>query len=189
MPTRYMIPLEESLLLFKWVLTGCFHWRFKVLRLAWWMKWKIPHGCGISSHLNFCGLKTLQQKNMVIGLLPIVNPSQVCEQCVAGKKHRSQFPQGKSWRATKALELVHYDICGPIKPTSNGGKNYFIIFIDDYTRKTWIISCRKNHKLWVFLKASKCMLKIIQEEPLKLCGLIMKVNIVQHNKILWQSWY
>lgn len=92
---------------------------------------------------------------MVIGLLPIVNPSQVCEQCVAGKKHRSQFPQGKSWRATKALELVHYDICGPIKPTSNGGKNYFIIFIDDYTRKTWIYFLQKKSKALRVFKSFK----------------------------------
>ena len=32
------------------------------------------------------------------------------------------FSIQKSWRAKKALELVHSDICGPITPTSNGGK-------------------------------------------------------------------
>ncbi|XP_074580864.1 uncharacterized protein LOC141837341 [Curcuma longa] len=71
-------------------------------------------------HLNFSGLKTLKQKNMVIGLPQITNPSQVCEECVVSKQHRNQFPQGKSWRAKAALELVHSDICGPITPHSNG---------------------------------------------------------------------
>ncbi|RVW92788.1 Retrovirus-related Pol polyprotein from transposon TNT 1-94 [Vitis vinifera] len=71
-------------------------------------------------HLNFGGLKTLQQKNMVTGLPPIQTPSQICEECVVGKQHRYQFPKGKSWRANKVLELVHSDICGPINPTSNG---------------------------------------------------------------------
>ncbi|KAJ9560092.1 hypothetical protein OSB04_005252 [Centaurea solstitialis] len=72
-------------------------------------------------HLNFGGLKTLWQKNMVTGLPQLAAPSQVCEECVVSKQHRNQFPQGSSWRAKKALELVHSDICGPITPQSNGG--------------------------------------------------------------------
>ncbi|XP_049386533.1 uncharacterized protein LOC125850727 [Solanum stenotomum] len=56
-------------------------------------------------HLGFGGLRTLQQKNMVIGLPEIITPSQVCEECVVGKQHRSQFPKGKSWRASSVLEL------------------------------------------------------------------------------------
>ncbi|GJU58201.1 retrovirus-related pol polyprotein from transposon TNT 1-94 [Tanacetum coccineum] len=40
--------------------------------------------------------------------------------------------------ARQLLELVHTDICGPITPNSLGDKRYFIICIDDYTRKTWV---------------------------------------------------
>jgi hypothetical protein len=72
---------------------------------------------------------------MVTGLPQITVPSQVCEKSVVSKQHRNQFPQGKSWRAKKALELVHSDTCGPIKPHSNGGKGYIITFIDDYSCK------------------------------------------------------
>ena len=43
-------------------------------------------------HLNFAGLKTLQQKQMVTGLPQIIILSQVCEECVVVKQHRSQFP-------------------------------------------------------------------------------------------------
>ncbi|KAL3507598.1 hypothetical protein ACH5RR_032980 [Cinchona calisaya] len=78
-------------------------------------------------HLSFGGLKTLQQKNIVTGL-PQISVKQYC----------SQFPQGKSWRAKGILELDHFNICGPIKPSSNGGKRYLITFIDDYSRKIWI---------------------------------------------------
>jgi len=86
-------------------------------------------------HLNFGGFKILQRKRMVTGLPEIIVPSQVSEECVIGKQHRSQFAKGKSWRANGVLELVHSDICGPINPISNGGKRYFITFIDDYSRK------------------------------------------------------
>ena len=40
-------------------------------------------------YLNFGGLKILQRKSMVTGLPEIVVPSQVCEECVVGKQHRS----------------------------------------------------------------------------------------------------
>lgn len=46
-------------------------------------------------HLSFGGLKTLQQKSMVIGLPQITAPSKICEECVVGKQPRSQFPTGK----------------------------------------------------------------------------------------------
>ncbi|KAL5862320.1 hypothetical protein ACOSQ3_003607 [Xanthoceras sorbifolium] len=101
----------------------------KLKNEAW--LWHFRYG-----HLNFGGLKTLQQKNMVEGLPQIEFSQQVCEECVVSKQHRNQFPQGKSWRAKKALELVLYDLCDPITPISNGSKKYIITFIDDFSRKT-----------------------------------------------------
>ncbi|KAK2986839.1 hypothetical protein RJ640_011064 [Escallonia rubra] len=112
-------------------------------------------------HLSFGGLKTLQQKNMVTGLPQIAIPSQVCEECVVGKQHRSQFPEGKSWRAKSVLELVHSDICGPIKPSSNGGKRYLITFIDDYTRKTWVDFLQEKSEAF---SAFKCFKARVENE-------------------------
>ena len=76
-------------------------------------------------HLNFGGLKTPQQKSMVTVLSQIRVPFQVYEQCVVSKKHWNQFPQGKSQRAKKVLELVHSHICGLINPSSNGSKKIY----------------------------------------------------------------
>ena len=66
------------------------------------------------------------------GLPQIIAPSQVCEECVVGKQNCSQFPKNKSWREKDVLELVHSHIYGHINPSSNGGKNYLITFIDDF---------------------------------------------------------
>ena len=49
------------------------------LKDAAWL-WHFRYG-----HLNFGGLKILQQKNMVSGLPQVATPSQVCEECVVSK--------------------------------------------------------------------------------------------------------
>lgn len=53
-----------------------------------------------------------------------------CEICIAGKMCRTPFPKGSN-KTTKVLEILHTDVCGPMKVNSNGGNKYFITFIDD----------------------------------------------------------
>ena len=106
----------------------------------------------------------LEQKNMVIGLPQIIGPSQVWEECVVRKQHRSQFPNGKSWRAKCVLELIHSDICGPINPSSNGGKKYFITFTDDFSRKTWVYFLQEKSEALSSFKSFKARVETIQKD-------------------------
>jgi hypothetical protein len=46
---------------------------------------------------------------------------------------------------------VHTDICGPLDPISFGGNKYFITFIDDFSRKSWVYFLKeKSSALAVF---------------------------------------
>ena len=65
---------------------------------------------------------------------------QVCKGCLLGKQFKKTFPKDSSSRAQKPLELIHIDVCGPIKPSSLSKSNYFLLFIDDFSRKTWVFS-------------------------------------------------
>ncbi|MCI24971.1 ubiquitin carboxyl-terminal hydrolase, partial [Trifolium medium] len=58
---------------------------------------------------------------MVKGLPTLKESEEKCTDCFIGKQHRDNIPKQANWRASKKLELVHYDICGPITPQSNGG--------------------------------------------------------------------
>jgi hypothetical protein len=89
------------------------------------------------AHLSIKGLKILHSKHMVKGLPNLKDIEDKCSDCLIGKQHRDNIPKQANWRASKKLELVHSDICGPINPQSNGGNRYFITFTDDYSRKTW----------------------------------------------------
>lgn len=57
---------------------------------------------------------------------------------MAGKQRRASFPQTAKFRATKKLELVHGDLCGPISPPTPGGKRYFLLLVDDHSRYIWL---------------------------------------------------
>ena len=104
---------------------------------------------------------------MVIGLPQIAAPSEVCEECMVSKQHRNQFPQGKSWRARKAMEFVHSDICGPINPYSNSGKRYLITFIDDFSRKTRVYFSHEKFEAFTAFKNFKVLVEKEANSPIK----------------------
>ena len=69
-----------------------------------------------------------------------------CEYCVLGKQTRIQF--GTAVHQTKGiLDYVHTDVWGPTKTTSFGGRNYFVSFIDDYSRHTWVYPLRRKDEV------------------------------------------
>lgn len=106
----------------------------------------------IFGHLSFKGLRTLLYKRMVQGLPRLTAPSKVCYDCMVGK-HREIIPKKSLWRASQHLQLIHADICGPIKPESHSNKRYLINFINDYSRKTWkYFLTEKSEAFGVFKK-------------------------------------
>ncbi|PNX76117.1 ubiquitin carboxyl-terminal hydrolase [Trifolium pratense] len=71
-------------------------------------------------HLSIKRLNTLAKKEMVKGLPTLPDLDENCADCLTGKQHRDVIHKQATWRASMKLELVHSDICGPIKPASNG---------------------------------------------------------------------
>jgi hypothetical protein len=59
-----------------------------------------------------------------------------CEHCIFGKHKRVKF--NAFVHTTKGiLDHVHADVWGLSRRTSNGGANYMLTIIDDYSRKVW----------------------------------------------------
>ena len=106
-------------------------------------------------HLSFKGLQTLQQKGMVEGLPLLKPPSMLCKDCLVGKQHRDSFPMRSSWIASQILQLVHANICGPIKPASNSKKRYLLTFIDDFSHKTWVYFLAEKSEAFTVFKSFK----------------------------------
>ncbi|PRQ42077.1 putative RNA-directed DNA polymerase [Rosa chinensis] len=110
-------------------------------------------------HLSFKGLRTLQYRKMVKGLPDFKMSSKLCKDCMVGKQHRESIPKKSMWRASHRLQLIHSDICGPIKPLSNSRKRYLISFIDDYSRKTWVYFLYEKSQAFTTFKSFKCLVE------------------------------
>ena len=71
--------------------------------------------------------------------------------CVKGKNTKKTFPSSES-KAKGILEIIHSDVCGPMSSSSLSGYVYYVSFIDDFSRKTWIYFMRNKDE---FLASSR----------------------------------
>ena len=57
-----------------------------------------------------------------------------CESCAMAKSNMTTYPKFSNNISNYVGQLIYSDVCGPINPTTKGGKRYFVIFLDDYSR-------------------------------------------------------
>lgn len=69
---------------------------------------------------------------------------QVCESCLEGKLPRRPFPHVSSSRASRVLDLIHTDVCGPMSNVTPGGSRYLMTLIDDFSRYTVVFLLQKK---------------------------------------------
>ena len=82
-------------------------------------------------HINLDRIGRLVKNGLLNKLKDVSLPP--CESCLEGKMTKRPFT-GKGYRAKEPLELIHSDLCGPMNVKARGGFEYFISFIDDYSR-------------------------------------------------------
>ena len=90
-------------------------------------------------HINKDTIRLMVNKDTVVGVPDIGHIIETCDSCLRGKQTRKSFPQATTYRASKPLELIHADLCGPITPATPARKRYAFVLIDDHSRYTWTI--------------------------------------------------
>lgn len=106
-------------------------------------------------HTSKSGMERLVREHMVRGLEDGVKGDfGMCRGCKMGKSSEKSHPRkDPAFRAKEPLELVHTDIAGPFKPMSiEGGKQYNLVIIDDFSRKSWTIPLKRKSDTKVALK-------------------------------------
>ncbi|KAJ9548762.1 hypothetical protein OSB04_021305 [Centaurea solstitialis] len=72
-----------------------------------------------------------------------------CESCQFSKHQRIHLsPRVCNKRASSPFELVHYDVWGPCPVTSKLGFKYFVTFVDDYSRTTWLYFMKNRSEVF-----------------------------------------
>ena len=60
-----------------------------------------------------------------------------CDICIKSK-HQRKIQRLATPQATRPLELLDSDPCGPISPESASEVRYFILYLDHFSRLTWV---------------------------------------------------
>lgn len=96
-------------------------------------------------HVNVCDLKKMIHNKMVNGIdaIDVCTDDKFCEPCVMGKHTRLPYNKKHIKRSKRILELIHTDVCGALSTTAIDGSNYFVSFVDDYSRAS-MIYCIKH---------------------------------------------
>ncbi|GKB75371.1 retrovirus-related pol polyprotein from transposon TNT 1-94, partial [Tanacetum coccineum] len=104
-------------------------------------------------HLNFDYINLHSNKDVMIGLpkLKYVK-DQLCSSCEVSKAKRSSFKTKVVPSLKGQLNLLHMDLCGPMRVASINGKKYILVIIDDYSRYTWTLFLRSKDETPEVLK-------------------------------------
>jgi len=99
-------------------------------------------------HASLSLLNKLVSKDLVVDLPSIkYNDGKVCDACARGKHVRNSFKLKNCVSTTRPLEMLHVDLCGPMRIMSRGGKKYVLVVVDDYSRFAWTLFLLLNMKL------------------------------------------
>ena len=87
-------------------------------------------------HMSEKGMQILHKMNLFPDIKQI--DLDLYEQCIYGKHKRVRFRRFRKENKTEKLDLVNTYVWGPAQVSSLGGSHYYVTFIDDATRKTWV---------------------------------------------------
>jgi transposase InsO family protein len=88
------------------------------------------------------------------------------EHCIYGKHNRLRNPSDAT-RVKGILELIHSDVFGPVPIPSLGKSMYYLSFIDDFSRNTWIYFLRKKSEVFDKFKEFKTLVENQTEKKIK----------------------
>ena len=109
--------------------------------------------------------------NKVVTGLPElkINHEGICKGCAKGKNIKNPFPKSET-KTKGTLELIHSDACGPMSSTSLSGFEYYVTFIDDYSRNIWIYFLKAKNEVFEKFKEFKALIENLSDKRIKTLG-------------------
>jgi hypothetical protein len=101
-------------------------------------------------HINYDKLHLLK-KNGVSGFPTIPRKLKQYDACILEKHNKQPFHDVTS-RECRKLELIHFDLCGPMHVPSANGNRYIMTFIDDYSWMCWVYLLKEKSQVFEIFK-------------------------------------
>lgn len=121
------------------------------------------------AHINSGDLNKM--KNGIVEGVNFSSPSDTkkenCVTCCEGKQTRLPFSHSEH-TSTETLQLVHADVCGPMETKSIGGSRFFLLFVDDYSKMTFIYFLKHKNEVFQRFKDFKAMVENQQNRKIKI---------------------
>ena len=118
------------------------------------------------AHINY---KALPHVSKVVTSLPYlkIDHDGIWKGCAKGNNIKNPFPKSET-KTKGTLELIHSNVCGPIPSASLSGYEYYVTFIDDYSRKTWIYVLKAKDEVFRKFKEFKALIENHLERRIKI---------------------
>ena len=118
------------------------------------------------AHLHYRALPSVSRAVLGIPELQAKHGG-VCKGCTQGKNVKKPFPSSES-KAKGILDIIHSDVCGLMATTSLSGYSYYVSFIDDFSRQTWIYFMKEKNEVFSKFKEFEALSENLSEKEIKI---------------------
>ena len=86
--------------------------------------------------------------------------------------------------STDIFDLIHSDVWGPSSVFSIGGSQYFVVFVDDYSRYSWIFNMKHRSEL---LQVYSNFAKMVETQFSKRIKIFRSDNALEYTQYVFQA--
>lgn len=128
--------------------------------------WKLWHRR--LGHPHAQNLKSLFSSGDLLSTVDFKNNVSIdCESCALAKSHLLPFSKSIH-HTTSPFELIHSDVWGPASSKSLSGNSYYVIFVDDVSRFTWVYFLQHKSEVFSVFKYFYAMVRTQFEKNIKI---------------------
>ena len=81
-----------------------------------------------------------------------------CDTCILAKSHKASYPLSMN-KSMIPFDLINSDVWGPSPITTSSGHRWFVIFVDDCTRMTWLYLLKHKDEVFAIFQSFHTMVQ------------------------------